>query len=208
MGLRLRLASLWLPGPLLVRELERIAERTTAALDSLLEDHAPESLREIRRVEETPATGSLEQRRAAMAVAQNARVEALVGAIGREEAIRLGRSSLHEVGVGLGREVRRRLGVGDDPMDLVRAARLLYRVLGIGFRVEWQGGDKAVLLVDRCALAESYSDEACLVLSAVDEGVVRGLSPRLGMSFEERIAAGAPRCVACINADSFEGAGG
>lgn len=199
MGLRLRLASIWLPGPLLVRELDRIAELTMSALDSLLEEHAPESLREIRRMEEAPEAGGLEQRRAAMAAAQNARVEALVVALGRDEAVRLGRSSLYEVGVGLGREVRRRLGVGDNPRDLVRAARVLYRVLGIRFGVEWEGGGRAVLLVDRCALADSYSEEACLVLSAVDEGVVKGLSPRVGMYFEERIAAGAPRCVACIN---------
>lgn len=195
MSLKLRAASKWVPEKVLLRELARVAEVTIAALDNLLEEHAPGTPEDLRG-RDPPMAGSLDQRRAAMAAAHNARVDALVDALGREEAVRVGRSAMAPVGERLGREARERLSVGDGLDDLLRAARVLYRVLGISFVVEETPGGGTWMRVDRCALAEHYTEYACLVLSAADEGVVRGLNPRVTMTFRERITAGRSECLA------------
>ena len=44
MSLRLQLASCWMPRFMKVREIERIRSSTFAALDQLLEEHAPGAL--------------------------------------------------------------------------------------------------------------------------------------------------------------------
>ena len=193
MSLRLLLAAHWLPQAVLRRELDEVARRTTGALDELLQQYAPEMLPQIRSAD-APMIGTLDQRRAAMAAAHQARVAALLDRLGPQEAIRLGREALFRVGLGLGQEARRRLGVGRGVGDVLRAARVLYPVLGIHFRVQWHGGGQATLHVRRCALAAHYSEMACVVLSAADEGVVQGLCPGMSMAFAEYMTAGAPGC--------------
>jgi hypothetical protein len=182
---------------MLLRELDRITELTIVALDSLLEKHAPWSLAKVLNYKK-PMTGDLKKRRTAMANAHNIRVAALVDALGKDDAVRLGRQVLFQVGLNLGKETRCRLGVGDSVEDLLRAARVLYRILGIKFEVQWKNKTHAQLIVHRCALADDYTATACLVLSATDEGVVQGLNPRIAMMFKERITAGAPKCIACL----------
>ncbi|WP_455392978.1 L-2-amino-thiazoline-4-carboxylic acid hydrolase [[Eubacterium] cellulosolvens] len=194
MSLKLRFAARWTPESILLRELDRVAELTTGALDSLLNQHAPGALKKLRK-NDRPLTGDLKKRRAAMASAHNARVRALIDAIGLKETQKIGRQRLFKVGVQLGREARVRLGVGDDINDLVKAAKVLYKVLGIDFELE-RRDEKSVILIHRCALAKYYTSEACLILSAADEGVVKGLNPKISMAFEERITAGASKCIA------------
>lgn len=206
MSLRLRVASRWLPKSILLRALECVDELTTGALDALLEEYAPASLKEVQGGK-APMAGGLDERRAIMANAHNLRVAALVDALGREEAVRLGRCLLFQVGMRLGQEARLRLGVGDSVGDILRAARVLYRVLGIDFEVQWEGKNRALLVVNRCALAAHYSEVACLVLSAADEGVIQGLNPRVSMAFQERITAGAPKCMARLKLDKLNQGG-
>ena len=198
MGLRLRLAAAWTPEATLLRELDRAEELTVRALDGLLAQHAPGALEGVKGEDAPPSGPGLVPRRAAMAQAHTARVEALIGAVGREKAVELGRTAMREVGVRLGEDARARLGVGGSVDDLVLAARVMYRVLGIVFRVDRPSPDRAVLRVSRCALSDWYTEEACLVLSAADEGVVRGLNPAIGMTFSRRISCGAAECEAEI----------
>ncbi len=66
----------------------------------------------------------------------------------------MGREALFKVGIQLGRKNRERLGVGDSPRDLVKAAKIMYRVLGIDFSVEWLGPEQGILTVDRCAFSK------------------------------------------------------
>jgi hypothetical protein len=205
-GLRLRLAAAWTPEATLLRELDRVKDLTVRGLDGLLAQHAPGALERIKGEEEPPTGPGLVPRRAAMAQAHTARVEALVEAVGRDEALRLGRAAMREVGVGLGEDARARLGVGGSVDDLVRAARVMYRVLGIDFSVERPSPDRAVLRVSRCALSDWYTEDACLVLSAADEGVVRGLDPDMAMAFSSRITCGAPECEAEIAIGAPSGA--
>jgi len=195
-SLRLRLASFWLPEWSLKGQLEKVSELTTGALETLLADRAPMAAARLHS-SMRPVVGNLTECRAAMAWNHNALVESLVNEIGEKETFNLGRQSLFEVGLTIGGESRRLLGVGDDTGDLIRAAKTLYRVLGISFTVESQG-DGLEIVVRRCALSNYYSERACMVLSAVDEGVIRGLNPRVGMKFERMITSGFPTCIARI----------
>ncbi len=125
-------------------------------------------------------------------------VEALASALGREKALELGRKALFEVGRNLGIESRAKLGVGNNPKDLIKAAKILYRVLGIDFTVETSEKTQATLVVSRCALSRQYSEFTCRVLSATDEGVVKGLEPHANMTFKEVLTSGCRNCRAKI----------
>jgi len=190
MSARLRLVSLWMPRRMMDREVERIRARTDAALDALLAVHAPGA---AANEEDGPGLDT----RAAMARGHERRVRALIDAVGREKAIALGREALYPVGVALGREARGRLAARDTLDDLVRAAGVMYRVLGIEFSMA-SGPEGRRMVVSRCALSRHYSPEACMMLSAVDEGAVSGLCPRAAMRFTERITDGSPCCVATV----------
>ena len=207
MSLKLRASRLYTPSSMLRRELDRVREETTGALDGLLEEHAPGSVQGLEEGD-PPYKGDLAARRRAMAEAHRRRVAALVAALGREEAVRRGRLRLFPVGRGLGEEARERLGVGDDIGDLVTAAAVLYRVLGIHFEAETREDGSVLLRIDRCALAEGYDETTCMLMSAADEGMVRGLNPRVGMEFRERITAGGPACLADLTVSQQEGGEG
>ncbi len=194
MSLRLRLASWWMPRFMKAREIERIRSSTFAALDQLLEEHAPGAL-----VTGGDAHGRrLEGLRAAMAQGHRRRVEALIRSMGRENAIPLGRSALFPVGEALGRDARRRLGVGETRRELLQAAGVMYDILGIEFTVS-TGPEGDRLVVSRCALSSHYSRDVCAILSAVDEGAVSGLNPGAKMLFREHLTDEAPRCIASIS---------
>ncbi len=132
-------------------------------------------------------------------------VEKLVATLGHEEAVKLGREALFSVGQNLGRQTRAKLGVGDSPADLTKAAKILYRILGIDFTLQWQDGTHATAVINRCALAEQYSALTCEVLSATDEGVIRGLQPNVEMHFEQYLTGGCKNCIAKITFNQKEG---
>ena len=133
-----------------------------------------------------------------MAKRHNVLVNALAEALGREAAVKVAREALFKVGLQLGSQNRSKLGVGDSQGDLVKAAKIMYNILGISFNVEWLGPKHAILTVDQCTLAQNYSELTCEVLSATDEGVVQGLNPNMSMKFEKRITCGCKVCTAKI----------
>jgi predicted ArsR family transcriptional regulator len=89
--------------------------------------------------------------------------------------------------------MRRRLGVRSHE-EALRALELLYRQLSISLKA---GGDGA-LEVSHCFFSPFYSSDACRVMSAMDEGIVAGLTGGCELCFEARITDGAPRCVASL----------
>lgn len=98
----------------------------------------------------------------------------------------------------LGRSVRHRLGIRTRD-EALRAARLVYRIIGIDLRADRQGH----VLVDRCAFAHWYSPDICRLMSSLDAGLIAGLSRGGRLTFSERITEGRPRCLAQI---SWQGA--
>lgn len=196
MSIRLKIASFWLPEFIFKREFDNVARSTIKGLDNVLEQYAPEKMEEINKKDEI-LRGNIEKRRAVMARAHNNRIEVLIKELGYENAIKIARKSMSDVGFQLGQEARGKLRVGNSFNDLESAAKILYKILGIEFKIE-NKGENLIMVVNRCALAKYYSPEACMVLSAADEGVVRGLNENMSMKFEERITEGAPECKACI----------
>lgn len=197
MSIKLKIASLWLPDFILKKELDNVAINTIEGLNNVLNKYAPWKMEEILKEDEV-LTGTIEERRAIMARAHNNRVKVLIEEFGYEEAVKVARKSMFEVGYQLGQDARRRLGVGDDFKDLQIAAKILYNVLGIEFKIENREGN-IIMIVNRCALSKYYTREACVVLSAADEGVVHGLNENLSMKFKERITDESSECMACIN---------
>lgn len=196
MSIRLKIASLWLPDFILKRELDNVATNTIKGLDNVLEQYAPEKMAEVNKKDEI-LKGNIEERRVIMAKTHNVRVKALIESLGYENAVRIGRKAMFNAGYELGKEARKKLVVGDSFKDLEAAAKILYKILGINFKIQNEDGN-SIMFVNKCALSKYYSPEACMVLSAADEGVVRGLNENMDMKFKERITEGAPECKAWI----------
>ena len=193
MSIRLKIASLWIPDFILKRELDNVARKTTEGLNAALKQYAHKIVEKGEVL-----NGNLEERRSIMAKAHNKRVKILIQELGYKKAVKIGRTVMFEVGCKLGREARRKLGVGNDFKDLELAAGILYKILGIEFKIENNDGNM-IMIINRCDLSKYYSPEACIILSAADEGVVHGLNENMGMQFKERITGGASECKACIN---------
>lgn len=195
--MRLLFLSWWTPKSLIYRELCRVDALTTDALEGLLSKYSSNNKKEISK-KDASIGGSIEQRRDLMALKHANLVNSLAKVLGKEEAIRLGREAMFKVGEELGSETCQKLGVGRSLQDLIRAAKILYRVLGIDFEVQLQNPNNAILIINRCALAANYSELTCQVLSATDEGTIRGLNQNMNMTFTERITGGQPKCKARI----------
>ena len=198
MGLRLLILSWWTPRSIISRELDRVDALTTDALETLLNKYSPDNNKKEKSKKEASSGGSIKQKRDLMGHKHTDLVNSLVEALGKEEAIRLGREAMFKVGQKLGNETSQKLDVGNSLQNLIRAAKILYRILGIEFEVEQQNPNNAILIVNRCALAENYSELTCQVLSATDEGTIRGLNQNTSMTFTERITGGQPKCKATI----------
>lgn len=197
MGLRLLILSRWTPQFVVRRELSNVSNQTISALEALLATYGPQETDNVAREKPLPQT-SIEGQRATMAQTHAQLVDALEAAVGREQAVKLCREALFTVGQNLGRETRGRLGVGNSQKDLIRAAKILYRVLGIGFELERVGNTNVKLTIDRCALVEQYSKLTCEVLSATDEGAITGLQPNASMRFRQYMTDGCGKCTADI----------
>ena len=202
MGLRLLILSWWTPKYIIRKELTDISDKTTGALKGLISKYTDRLVDEASQNQHS--SNNIQEQRAAMAQTQAKLVVTLASAIGHEEAVKLGRETLFSVGQNLGKQARSRLGVGNSPHDLTKAARILYRVLGIKFHLEWHDQSSATMIIDQCALAKQYSKLTCEVLSATDEGVIKGLQPNLTMKFIEYMTSGCKNCLANINLNEKE----
>ncbi len=197
MGLRLLILAWWTPKYIIRKELKDISDQTTTALKALITKYAIEEV-DVTNQKQQPPT-NIQEQRAAMAQTQTKLIETLEATIGHEEAVKRGREALFLVGQSLGKQARSKLGVSDNPKDLIKAATILYRVLGIEFNLEWLDNSNAKAIIDRCALAEQYSKLTCEVLSATDEGVMKGLQPNVTMKFKEYMTSGCKKCEADIH---------
>jgi hypothetical protein len=93
----------------------------------------------------------------------------------------------------LGSGYRLRLGVRNFT-DAMAAARLIYGALYIDF-VSCQDGE---VEVRQCAFAEVYTPHVCALVSALDRGLIAGLTDGGELKFRQRLTEGAPACRAWI----------
>lgn len=196
--MRLRLASILASDRNLLPELRNVDRLTTSALEAMIIKHAPEQLKNVGQRDYDYT--SMEEGRRRMVESHNQMINVLIQSMGREKAIEMGRKMMYHIGLSIGQEMRGRLRVRDNLGDLERAARLLYRVLGIEFEIEKEG-QEIRMVVHRCSLASSYTSESCRIMSAADEGVVNGLCPSIKMRFMERITENRSRCVADLRVE-------
>ena len=200
MGLKLLILGWWTPKYIMRKELKNLSDKSITTLEELLSKHV---IKEFNDKNQKPAA-SIQKQRTIMAQTQAKLVESLVAAIGREETIRLGREALFLVGQDIGKQTRLKLGLKYNPKDLTRAAKILYRVLGIDFHLQWRDSSNATAIIDRCPLAENYSKLTCEVLSATDEGVIKGLQPNATMKFKKYMTNGCKNCRADIHFNEME----
>jgi len=182
------LAHVFLRGRLQVPWLERIDGLVVQAILPLLEG-------EVIDTSEGPSSKRPDEYRRKMAARHARLVSVLLSRKGQEEGVRLGRAVLYDAGYRMGVDLRRQLRISDSPEELMSAAKLLYRLLGINFQADL-GGEEGTITVLRCSLSQGYGPITCDVISAMDEGVVTGLNPRASMRFEVRNHPGSPCCTA------------
>lgn len=193
MSIKLELLTLWTPKFILLRELERTATLTNEHLDGLIINSggSPPCTNKLNK-------GNLQDRQAVMAKGHNLRIKILIDILGKEKAFTLAKKEMFKAGFELGQTARELLNVGDNVEDTIKAAKILYKVLGIVFFTE-KNGNNIIMWVKSCELAQYYSPDTCMIMSYADKGVLKGLNKNMELKFTERITTGSNRCKACIN---------
>ncbi|MCL5257569.1 MAG: hypothetical protein M1319_07215 [Chloroflexi bacterium] len=100
---------------------------------------------------------------------------------------------LHANAYQLGSRLRRIVNIRT-MADVMAMARVLYKVLDIDFR----GSPDGAIEIGPCYFSKFYSGEVCHVMSAVDEGVLAGLSGGGWLLFSQRITEGSKCCRAAF----------
>jgi len=100
------------------------------------------------------------------------------------------RRRLYDGARAIGRSIRRRAAIRT-PEEAVRALRLIYRVIGIDLHVDLATRE---LIVRRCEFSSLYTPAVCHFVSALDAGLVHGISDRWSVAFDDRITDGAAAC--------------
>lgn len=115
---------------------------------------------------------------------------ALVGGGG----LRAQEGRLFDSAQALGRGYRSRLRLRD-ATDEMAAARLIYRCLGIDFR----GSAEGEVSIRDCGFAAFYTPRVCALMSALDRGLLDGLTGGGLLEFRQRLTDGADSCRACLS---------
>ena len=74
--------------------------------------------------------------------------------------------------------------------DAMYAARIMYRILGIDF----QGWETGEIEIRSCLFGRYYSSRTCRIISALDAGLLAGLSGGGRLEFMERMTEGGACC--------------
>jgi hypothetical protein len=76
------------------------------------------------------------------------------------------------------------------PAEVMRAARVLYLLIGIDFR----GTEDGEIIVSRCLFSGIYAPATCAMIAALDEGVLAGLAGGGSLRFVGRLTEGGECC--------------
>ncbi len=110
-----------------------------------------------------------------------------------KEALPVVQARLYGSGFAWGRLLRRLLHV-TGRQEAMALGRVLYRALEIDF----EGNSKGEITIRRCFFSNYYSSQVCGVISALDQGILAGLSGGGRLQFYQRITEGAKCCKACL----------
>lgn len=173
MSLRLRVAEQYLPAVVRRRGLGALMRRTARAFAA-----------------DAPDIARLPMDEALRRFARFTREQADRVAASPEEAARA-RDRLRREARDFGAGLRRRLGV-TSRRDAMRAARVLYRAMGVDLRASLAGS----IVVRSCSFSSTYTCGTCALMAAMDEGLFAGLAGEGRLEFTARITEGAACCVA------------
>jgi hypothetical protein len=101
------------------------------------------------------------------------------------------RQSLHDGAYKMGLEIRQDLHINTS-QEIMAACRILYRAIGIDFK----GNQNGEITIGQCYFSEFYSSGVCKIISALDEGLIAGLSDGGHLIFRQRITDGKDCCIA------------
>jgi hypothetical protein len=91
----------------------------------------------------------------------------------------------------LGQKIKKQLGL-QNLDDVMKASRFLYSVLGIVF----EGNQNGEIIIKKCYFSKFYSSQICELISALDEGMLAGMSGGGKLTFCQRITEGKDCCKA------------
>ncbi len=101
---------------------------------------------------------------------------------------------LYQSGKVFGSDFRKRLFIrGENQAD--RAIEILYAAIGIDLKCLTNGQ----VIVSRCFFSDFYDSPTCAVVSALDNGLVAGLTNGASLVFAKRITDGNKTCVASLS---------
>ncbi len=172
MNLVLALSELYIPTPVKRRFLRELFTYTAAAF----------------RREPPPMERSFAGSLHAYALFTREMVEDVLPGAEDEQVVR---ERLYQNACRLGLKLRRSLHPATSE-EVRRAIHLLYRVLGIEAGVDQEG----VLTVRSCFFSAFYTGCVCRFISALDAGVIAGLSGGKRLVFSQRITEGGDCCLA------------
>jgi hypothetical protein len=69
--------------------------------------------------------------------------------------------------------------------------------------IDFQGDEKGEVLISHCSLSRYYSPDTCRVMSAMDRGLLAGLSGGKQLVFSARITEGQACCRAYLGAQEY-----
>jgi len=93
----------------------------------------------------------------------------------------------------LGNKIRGELGI-HSRREAMKAARILYRALGIDFHCY----ESSEVVIRRCYFSDFYSYQVCWIISSLDEGLIAGLTRGGKLWFVSRITEGNRSCLGAI----------
>jgi hypothetical protein len=174
MGILLRISKRYVPPLIQKHELARLFEATAEAFET-----------------EVPASGKLAFPEMLDLYARFTREES-------EKAIRQGRqlevqSRLFEKAWRIGQRYKKTLGISGDT-QVMEAGKLIFGLMEIDFQGE-AGGQ---IVIRRCFFSKYYSSLVCRLVSALDEGLLAGLSGGGCLRFKRRITEGQSHCQAFL----------
>ncbi|HUI29669.1 MAG TPA: hypothetical protein VLX91_05595 [Candidatus Acidoferrales bacterium] len=109
------------------------------------------------------------------------------------EDVSLVMQRLYDGAYRIGEELREEMRIRSRK-DAMKAARLLYRAMGIDFHCSGSGE----VGIARCYFSTFYPPEVCWIISSLDEGIIAGLTDGGRLWFVSRITEGNNSCVGQI----------
>jgi hypothetical protein len=101
---------------------------------------------------------------------------------------------LYKSSYAIGERIRKELEI-ELSVDIFAIIEIVYKTLDIDIHFS-QRGD---LKITRCFFSSIYNQETCRIISAIDQGIVAGISNGLILDFNQRITEGKNCCRASLS---------